>query len=91
MCRRNYRISSVLPAANEDTPQIPLRPQCPLWLNSNVPRKKKLKKFTAAKAVKSMSRAALGTPPPVQREESTKRRKTPKHKPTLGRLLSEGD
>ncbi|HEX7288731.1 MAG TPA: hypothetical protein VF532_21280 [Candidatus Angelobacter sp.] len=56
-----------------------------------MPRKKKPKKFTAAKAVKSMARAALGTPPPVQREESTKRRRTPKHKPTLGKLLSEGE
>jgi hypothetical protein len=56
-----------------------------------VPRKKKPKKFTAAKAVKSMSRAALGTPPPVQREEGVKRRKKPKHRPTLGKLLGEGD
>jgi hypothetical protein len=56
-----------------------------------VARKKKPKKFTAAKAVKSMARAALGTPPPVQRKENSKSRKKPKHKPTLGRLLSEGD
>ena len=56
-----------------------------------MPRKKKLKKFTATKAVKSMARAALGTPPPVQREEGIKRRKQPKHKPTLGKLLNEAE
>jgi hypothetical protein len=60
-----------------------------LCLNQYVPRKKKPKKFTATKAVKSMARAALGTPPPVQREESIKRRKQPKHKPTLSKLLGE--
>jgi hypothetical protein len=56
-----------------------------------VPRKKKPKKFTAAKAVKSMAREALGTPPPVQREEGIKRRKQPKHKPTLSKLLNEAE
>ncbi len=56
-----------------------------------MPRKKKPKKFTAAKAVKSMARAALGAPPPVQREESRKRHKKPKHKPTMGKLLGESE
>lgn len=56
-----------------------------------MPRKKKLKKFTATKAVKSMARTAIGTPPPVQREESVKRRKKPKYRPTLGKLLGESE
>jgi hypothetical protein len=54
-----------------------------------VPRKRKKKKFTATKAVKSMARTAIGAPPPVQREESRKRVQKQKHKPTLGKLLTE--
>ncbi|HLW51451.1 MAG TPA: hypothetical protein VKW06_01290 [Candidatus Angelobacter sp.] len=50
-----------------------------------------MKKFTATKAVKSMARAALGTPPPVQREESGKRPPREKHRKTLGKLLAEQD
>ncbi|HYX52794.1 MAG TPA: hypothetical protein VE783_05040 [Candidatus Limnocylindrales bacterium] len=56
-----------------------------------MPRKKKKKTFTATKAVKAMSRNAIGTVPPVRREESTRRVKKEKHKPTIGRLLSESD
>lgn len=56
-----------------------------------MPKKRKPKKFTAGKAVKSMARATIGTPPPVQREESSKRPRKQKHKPTLGRILSEPD
>jgi len=54
-----------------------------------VPKKRKKKKFTATQAVKSMARTAIGTPPPVQREESRKRADREKHKPTLGKLLSD--
>jgi hypothetical protein len=54
-----------------------------------VPRKRKKRKFTAAKAVKSMARVAIGAPPPAHREESRKQTKKPKHKPTLGKLLAE--
>ncbi|HEY6274000.1 MAG TPA: hypothetical protein VIX19_18625 [Terriglobales bacterium] len=54
-------------------------------------KKKKRNKFTATTAVKSMARTALGAPPPVQREESQKRAKREKHKPTLGQLLSNSD
>jgi len=51
---------------------------------------RKKKKFSATKAVKSMARAAIGTPPPVQRIPPLKQsRKETKHKPTLGKLLSE--
>ncbi len=56
-----------------------------------MPKKKKRKKFTATKAVKSMARTALGAPPPVRRAESQKRAKREKHKPTLGKLLSESE
>jgi hypothetical protein len=54
-----------------------------------VPKKRKKRKFTAAKAVKSMARTAIGTPPPVQRKESRKRAVKEKHKSTLGKLLGE--
>jgi hypothetical protein len=62
-----------------------------MWLNLNVPKKKKLKRFTATTAVKSMARSRLGAPPPVQREESRKRGKNEKHKATLGKLLADTD
>jgi hypothetical protein len=74
-------------------PRIPIflrDPLCPSWLNLDVPRKKKMR-FTAAKAVKSMARAVIGSPPPVQREESVKRIKKEKHKATLGKLLADSD
>ena len=62
-------------------------------VNLGVPKtrskKRKKKRFTAAKAVKSMARAAVGTPPPVQREESRKRVRKDKYKVTLGKLLTE--
>ncbi|HKW74761.1 MAG TPA: hypothetical protein VJN64_04490 [Terriglobales bacterium] len=56
-----------------------------------MPRKKKPKKFTANKAVKSMARTAIGAPRPVKREESSKRPRKQKHKTTLGKLLEEAD
>ena len=56
-----------------------------------MPKKRRKKKFTATKAVKSMARTAIGTPPPVQREESRKRVKKQKHKLTLGKLLADSD
>jgi hypothetical protein len=54
-----------------------------------LPKKKKPGKFTATTAVKSAAREAMGTPPPARRQESAKRDKKPKHKPTLGKLLSD--
>jgi len=53
--------------------------------------KKKVKKFRATSVVKAASRAVLGTPPPVKREESGKRRGKEKHKSSLGKLLAEED
>ncbi len=51
-------------------------------------RKKKRKSFTAVTAVKSLARERIGTPPPTRREPSRKKDRE-KHKPTLGKLLSE--
>jgi len=53
--------------------------------------KKKRKTFDVVKAVKSASRAAIGTVPPTRRAETNpkKRPKPGKHKPTLGELLGE--
>jgi hypothetical protein len=54
-------------------------------------RRRKKRKFTATKAVKSMARTVLGTPPPVHREESGKRARMEKHKATLQKLLADLD
>jgi hypothetical protein len=56
-----------------------------------VPRKKKPKPFRATTAVKAMARAVIGTPPAVKRKESKKRGKQEKHRPTIGKLLSESE
>jgi hypothetical protein len=53
-------------------------------------RKKKIKPFRAVTAVKALAREVVGTPPPTRRAESTNRpTKHAKHKPTLGKLLTE--
>ena len=54
-----------------------------------MPRKKKARVFRATSAVKSAARNVLGTPPPVRRLENKKLGKKQKHKPTLGKLLSD--
>ncbi len=51
-------------------------------------RKKKPKPFRAVKAVKAAARATLGTPP-AKRAEPAARPQREKHKPTLGKLLTE--
>ena len=53
-----------------------------------MPKKKKLRKFTATTAVKSAARAVLGIPPPVQRQGNKKKTKKEKHKATLRKLLT---
>jgi hypothetical protein len=53
--------------------------------------KKKAKRFRATSVVKAASRAVLGTPPPVKRAENKKRNRKEKHKPGLGKWLSETD
>lgn len=54
-------------------------------------KRRKPKPFKAASAVKSAARQKIGTPPPTRTEPSTKGHKaeSPKHKPTLGKLLDE--
>ncbi|HEU5231846.1 MAG TPA: hypothetical protein VFU50_03220 [Terriglobales bacterium] len=55
-----------------------------------MPKRKKKKKFSATKAVKSLARETIGSPPPVQRIPKLKEsRKEKKHKPTLGKMLAE--
>jgi len=55
-----------------------------------MPKKKTKGKFSATKAVKSLARDVIGAPPPVHRIPALKQsRKDEKHKPTLGKLLSE--
>jgi len=56
-----------------------------------VPKKKKPKPFRATTAVKAMARTAIGTVPAVKRKESKKRAKPEKHRPTMGRLLSDSE
>ena len=52
--------------------------------------RKKKKKFSATKAVKSLARETIGSPPPVQRIPTLKEsRREEKHKPTLGRMLAD--
>ncbi len=53
-----------------------------------MPRKKKKKTFSAAKAVRELARERVGTPKP-SRPVPPKKTKPAKHKPTLGELLSE--
>jgi hypothetical protein len=53
-------------------------------------KKKKLKPFRAVDAVKALARERLG-PPPAGKIVLNKTRKPERHKPTLGKLLDEGD
>lgn len=53
-------------------------------------RKKKAKRFRAVTAVKELARDRLGTPP-AGKVVLEKKKKPEKHKPTLGKLLSEGE
>jgi hypothetical protein len=52
-------------------------------------RKKKPKPFRAVTAVKAMAREVVGTPPATRREDSSNRPGRNKHKPTLGKMLSD--
>ena len=53
-------------------------------------RKKKLKRFTAVEAVKTMARAQIGMPPTSRVVPDRKKKKTEKHKTrTLEELLDE--
>jgi len=54
---------------------------------------RKPKPFRAATAVKAAARAKVGTPPPTRAVPGDKKRKgkPEKHKPTLSKLLREGE
>ncbi len=51
-------------------------------------KKKKLKRFTAVEAVKTMAREQIGAPP-ASRVVPNRKKKIEKHKPTLERMLDE--
>jgi hypothetical protein len=52
-------------------------------------RKRKPKVFKAATAVRSLARERIGTPAPTVRDQNRKKQPREKHKPTMGKLLSE--
>jgi hypothetical protein len=54
-------------------------------------KKKKPKPFRAVTAVKSNARDLIGAPPPTRREPVITKKARPKHKPTLGEILSDTD
>jgi hypothetical protein len=51
-------------------------------------KKRKVKKFRKVEAVKALARERIGAPPAAQVVPNRKE-KEEKHKPTLGKLLSE--
>jgi hypothetical protein len=53
-----------------------------------MPRKKKPAPFRAAKAVKSLAREKIGSPPPTRVVPEKTKRVKEKHKPTLREMLS---
>jgi hypothetical protein len=57
-------------------------------MNAMVRRKKKKKPFRAVQAVKELARERVGAPP-AEKIVPHKKKKAEKHKPTLGRLLSQ--
>lgn len=52
-------------------------------------RKRKKKRFTAVEAVKAMAREQIGAPRPSRIVPDRKKKKTEKHKPTMGDLLGD--
>jgi hypothetical protein len=52
-------------------------------------KKKKIRPFRAATAVRELARERIGTPPPTQIVPDRKKRKPEKHRPTLGKLLED--
>ncbi len=52
-------------------------------------KKRKPKPFRAVKAVKSLARERIGTPPPTRRESDVTKERREKHKATLIKLLNE--
>ncbi|HZQ70666.1 MAG TPA: hypothetical protein VFA68_19205 [Terriglobales bacterium] len=54
-----------------------------------MPRKRKVKKFRAVKAVKELARERIGIPPAARIVPDRKKEKAERHKPTLERLLEQ--
>ena len=54
-----------------------------------MPRKKKKKIFSAAKAVRELARERVGSPKPARPIQEKKGVKPEKYKPTLGKLLDD--
>jgi len=59
-------------------------------IRSRMARKKKVKRFRAVQAVKELARERMGAPP-AEKVVPHKNKKQEKHKPTLEKLLSEGE
>ena len=59
-----------------------------IGIRSRMARKKKVKRFRAVQAVKELARERMGAPP-AEKVVPHKNKKQEKHKPTLGKLLSE--
>jgi hypothetical protein len=59
-------------------------------LRLRMARKKRKKRFQVVTAVKELARERVGTPP-AEKIVVEKKKKPEKHKPTLGRLLGEGE
>jgi hypothetical protein len=57
---------------------------------STMPRKKKVKQFGAVQAVKELARERMGAPP-AGKVVPHKNKKAERHKPTLGKLLGDGE
>jgi hypothetical protein len=53
-------------------------------------RKKKVKRFRVVQAVKELARERMGAPP-AEKVVPNKNKKPAKYKPTLGKLLGEGE
>jgi len=56
-----------------------------------MPRKKKLKRFSAVEAVKAMARERIGAPPASQVVPDRTKKKKEKHKPTLAKMLGQSE
>ena len=54
-------------------------------------RKARKKTFRASKAVKEVARNVIGSPKATIRQVPKTKKSTPKHKPTIGDLLSSED
>ncbi len=52
-------------------------------------KKRKVKRFRAVQAVKEMARQQIGAPPASKVVPDRRKKKSQKHKPTLGTMLGE--